>query len=99
MLLDRASWKDIEELAPIQQWCAYYLWDRRQRAEFGRMRVLAAAALKDVDGANSAAATVAELTFPEFAEQRRKFYDGGYKLMNALRGVSIRFRRADGRGK
>lgn len=97
MLLERASWDEITELEPIQQWCAYYLWDRFKWADFKRMHVLASAALGDKDAASEASMEIAELLFPQVAQQRTDFVQDSMHTLSSLKGVSFRIRRADGR--
>lgn len=94
ILLDRATWADIEALEPIQQWCAYLLWDRRKWVDFYSMKTQAAAAAGDLDTANSCASKVAELMFPAVEDDRAKFMEESMAGLAKLRGVGFKIQRA-----
>lgn len=97
MLLERASWDEITELEPIQQWCAFYLWDRFQWADLKRTQVLAAASLGDRESAKKLSLEMAELLFPQVEQEREDFVQSSMQTLDSVRGLGFRIRRADGR--
>jgi hypothetical protein len=94
-LLREASWAELNELEPIQQWCAFYLWERFQVADFKKLNLLAAASLGNSDAAVEISGEIAGLLFPHMAQQREDFVKGSMHTLESLRGIGFKIRRAD----
>lgn len=94
MLLDGSSWSEIERLEPIQQWCAYYVWDRRQWTDVLKNKAQAAASLGLTDVVNEVLAKVAEYSFPYVEQSRRRYEATATDTLKKLRNLSIRFQQA-----
>lgn len=85
----------MEELEPIQQWCAYYIWDAQQLVEFLKTQMIAAASLGDHETANRCADKYQEIIFPYLARNKQTYLEASQKILKSLRGVGIKVTQAD----